>query len=344
MCIAYNPAMPDPALRVQLNDAAYLKAAEAEAAFWDKPQFFSTEACAATPRGAPFDAYTNKRFTGDPAVPWFETLQRYGTFLDGLFFGCSAISHETRILELNPGLTCTFMDISSASLERRMAELGPRFARRVRTEQADLNFAALPASTYDVIVSSGTLHHLINIEHAAHQMSRALRPGGYLFLQDYVMEDRLQFSSERKAVFEALLSRGKDRGALPHSATAVWPAADDPTLSPFEAIRAEDTIAVLDATLDRVDLRGAGALNALLTFVRFDERDAAKYDSMSQHLWHPRPHSLRRRLSVALGRSRRPAMSRRFQDELLALDAVCIDSELLTPCNAFGVYRRRDEM
>ena len=333
--------MSPPSFRVQPADEHYLAASRAEAAFWDKPQFFSAEACAGTPRSAPFNAYTNQRLTGDPAVRWFETLQRHGVFRDGLFFGCSAVAHEARILELNPELSCLFMDISPASLERRATELGSRFPGRVSVVPADLNFAALPEAAYDVIISGGTLHHLVNIEHAAYQINRALRPNGWFFLQDYVMEDRLQCSEARKAMFEAMVARGKRRGELPPSTEIHWPAPDAPELSPFEAIRAEDTLAVLEATLERVDVRGSGALTGLLLFLRLSEDDARRFDNPGQHLWHERPHSWRRRLLASLGRQRRPAMSKHFQDEIILLDALCIDSGLLTPFNAFGTFRKR---
>jgi SAM-dependent methyltransferase len=232
------------------------------------------------------------------------------------------------------------MDISAGSLERRQSELAPQFPGRVSVERADLNFAVLPEQAYDVIVSSGTLHHLINIEHAAHQLKRALRPGGHLFVQDYVMEDRLQFSPTRRAIFEVLIARGKARGDLPHSTTVRWPAPDDPELSPFEAIRAEDTLAVLDGTLERISMNGSGALTFLLILLRTDDADARRFDNVGQHMRREAPYSLRRRVRAALGRERRPAMSQRFQKELLLMDSVCIDSDLLTPANVFAVYRR----
>ncbi len=45
-------------------------------------------------------------------------------------------------------------------------------------------------STYDLIVSSSTLQHLINVEHAAAQMNRVLTPGGYVFPDDLVGDSR----------------------------------------------------------------------------------------------------------------------------------------------------------
>lgn len=335
--------MQEPPFRVQPHDPGYTAAAEAEARFWDQPQFFSAEACSGTPGRSPLNRYSNWRLTGDATVRWFETLHHYGSFRAGLFFGCSAIEQEARILELNPTLSCRFMDISEGSLERRQSELARRFPGRVSVERADLNFAVLPEAAYDVIVSSGTLHHLINIERAAHQIKRALRPGGYCFVQDYVMEDRLQFSPTRRALFEALVGRGKARGDLPESTTIRWPEPDAPELSPFEAIRAADTLAVLDGTLQRVSARGAGALTFLLILLRLGDRDALQCDNMGQHMRREKPYSFSRRVRVALGRERRPAMSARFQSELLLLDSVLIDSDVLTPANVFAVYQRRGD-
>jgi hypothetical protein len=78
----------------------------------------------------------------------------------------------------------------------------------------------------------------------------------------------------------------------------------------------------------------------LLILLRMDGADAQRFDNIGQHMRREKPYALGRRVRAALGRERKPAMSRRFLRELLLLDSVLIDSGVLTPGNAFAVYRR----
>ena len=66
----------------------------------------------------------NTRFTGDPATDWTATIPRWGSFRRGLLLGASSPRRETRVLELNPGLHVTLLDLSPGAAERRAAALG----------------------------------------------------------------------------------------------------------------------------------------------------------------------------------------------------------------------------
>lgn len=327
-------------LRVHPDDPDYLRDVRDEAAFWDRPQFFSAEACEDIPETAPFSEHSSLRLTGDRHTRWFETLQRYGPFRRGLSLGVQAPGQEARILDLNPALHLTFTDVSRGSLERRQDLLGARFPGRVATRVDDLNFVELPRNTYDVILSSGTLHHLLNIEHLASQVRLALTPGGYFFLQDYTAEERFEFRPEKVAILDALVQRGKARGDVPQSWRFRFGAGDRTLFSPFEAIRSTDTIDVLGRELDVVSVRGTGALTGLLIFAQMDDADAVRYESPGAHLWHSNPYGLTRRVHTALGRGRRPAMGPRFQRELFLLDSLMCDSGFLLAGNTFAVFRR----
>lgn len=333
--------MQPPPFRIQPNDPQYLIDAAGEAAFFDKPTPFSTRLAIAFPTEAPFEAYNNSRLTGDPNARWFEVIQHHGPVRRALFYGVMDTEIEARILELNPQMHATFADISEGSLQRRRDEFGARFPGRIETLVADLNFAELPAQQYDAIISMSVLHHLQNIEWVAFQLNRALAPAGHLFLHDYVAENRFLLSDARRAIFEAIVARAKARGDIPQSWTVAWPQQDPWTYSPFEAIRCEDTLDVLAATLEPVAVRTTAALTWLLVLVSLSDEDQHRYETIAQHMFLRHPHSLLRRIAAAAGRRKRPAMSKRFQDELFLLDSLVIDSGLLAPLNAFGIYRKR---
>lgn len=330
-----------PPFRIQPNDPQYLNDAAGEAAFFDKPLPFSTRLAIAFPLESPFEVHNNTRLTGDPNRRWFEIIPDYGQVRRALFFGVMDTEIEARILDLNPGMHATFADISEGSLQRRLDLLGPRFPGRIDTLPADLNFAELPESQYDAVISMSVLHHLQNIEWVAYQINRALAPGGHFFLHDYVGEDRFRLSDVRRAIFEAVVARGKRRNDIPQSWTINWPRQEPWTYSPFEAIRCEDTLPTLARVLDPVHLRGTAALTSLLVTITMDDADKRRYETIPEHMFLRHPHSRKRGLKRIVQRGRRPAMTRQFQEDLFLLDSVVIDSGLLTPLNAFAVYRKR---
>ncbi len=54
----------------------------------------------------------------------------------------------------------------------------------VRYAYADLNHVQLEANHYDIIVTKGTLHHLVGMPHLIPQVYRALKPGGLFWISD----------------------------------------------------------------------------------------------------------------------------------------------------------------
>jgi SAM-dependent methyltransferase len=235
-----NPDATDAAslLRVRADDPEYRRVAAAEAAYWHDVHPASLELLTTLFSEEPVDRHVNRRFTGDPRTHWSETIARWGTFERGLLLGTSSFKLEARILETNPRLRLTILDLSAGPLERRRTSLGERFPGRVATAVGDLNFVTLPEAAYDVVISSSTIHHVTNLEHLAFQIRRALVPGGYFFLDDYVGEPRFGFSEAKKRLFETVYARDLARqpGRKP---AVVWKDARD--LSPFCGVRSDES-------------------------------------------------------------------------------------------------------
>jgi porphobilinogen deaminase len=122
------------------------------------------------------EQYVNERFTGDRATDWVATIPRWGAFTRGLLLGASSPRREQRVLETNPRLRMTLVDIGPGAVERRVGALAARFGDRISPASGDLNFLELPSERYDLIVSSSTIHHVTNLEHLAFQIDRALTP------------------------------------------------------------------------------------------------------------------------------------------------------------------------
>jgi ubiquinone/menaquinone biosynthesis C-methylase UbiE len=107
------------------------------------------------------------------------------------------------LARLRPDLQLTGLDRSPdmvAAAQRKLAPLGGR-ATAVTGDAADLPF---PDGSFDLIVSSASLHHWEHPENAAPQLARVLRPGGRVCIYDFPT-----------APFEAL-TKGGERTPIRH--------------------------------------------------------------------------------------------------------------------------------
>jgi SAM-dependent methyltransferase len=164
----------------------------------------------------------NRRITGDPdlwPMDWFAA--RYGRpALDhGLSAGCGDGALERDILAKNICGTVDGIDFSPEALGR--AELLAEeqgHSGRVRYRLANLDALALPAETYDIVFFHGSLHHVREVEKALATVERALKPGGLVFLDEYMGPSRSEWSDSlwrfSQAVFETLPDELKNRPNL----------------------------------------------------------------------------------------------------------------------------------
>jgi len=324
-------------MRVLPNDPEYRRQAEAEAAYWQEMHPYGLESLETQVDDGPTDLYQNERFTGDRNTCWFETIRNHGDFRRGLVLGTSSLTVEGGILRTNPGLHLTFVDISQGALDRRAESLGKAYPGRVATLLADMNFIELEPSSYDLIVSCASIHHVTNLEYLAGVINDALTPGGTFFLLDYVGELRFQFDDAKRRVFEVIYARCLARFGVQRPFR--WADASD--LSPFCGVRSNEILSVFREHLDEVEVRTAGALIVPLMRVRPPE-DQAEFEIQIP----PRIRGLRRivsRLRELAGRTplrRTRTIDAQYLEELAAGDLMA-DAGLIAPCNAFAIYRKR---
>jgi SAM-dependent methyltransferase len=330
--------MTDTALKhVTPDDAEYLRLAAAEAAFWQRADGGFLEDMEVHGVNTPVERYTNRRFTGDERTYWFESIAATGPYRRGLILGASAMGQDARILDMNPGLHLTVCDISAGALGRWQQELGARFPGRIDTTTVDLNFADLPEAEYDLVVSSSTLHHVINLEHLAAQINRTLTPTGRFFLQDYVGESFYRFEPQKKRVMEFLHNRdiARQKGRKPG---LIWLNEDRDRFSPFCAIRSGDILDVMGDALRQEKLRTAGAITGLLLYTA--PADGARVGGV--HLLRERiARRARKALPLLRGRAKSSILGETYMQELLLVDGVVSEVGLLKPFNAFAVYTKR---
>jgi SAM-dependent methyltransferase len=318
--------------RVAPDDPEYMMMAAKEAEFWEKPHPYGMESLEEKAVDGPPDFYTNERFTGHKHLHWEETIRRWGPFRRGLVLGTSALVPEARILSTNPLLQLTFVDISEGAVKRRARELGPRFPGRVSTLIADLNFAEFEAGAYDAVISSSSLHHVTNLEFCAWQVNRALTPGGYFFLHDYVGEKRFEFSEYKKRLYETI--HGRQSARIGRTPGVAWHDSSD--LSPFCGVRSDEMLAILATCLDPVDVRVASAIAVCTLRSHSEHRDPPR--SILPRI----VAKIRRRAQrVSFAPRLRQPVDRTFLNELTLIGDILTEAGVVLPAAAFGVYRKR---
>jgi SAM-dependent methyltransferase len=236
-----------------------------------------------------------------------------------------------------PQLRLDVHDISRDSLARLGEKMDQQFPDRVTLHEEDLNFVTLPENTYDLVVSQSCIHHIVNLEHVAFQVGRALTPDGMFFLMDRVGESFYQFADEKKRIFDTFLETGPDG---PYRKT-YWPDRDNWNYSPFEGVRSGETLDVFGRYLSEVHLRTASSLIELMLFT-----GPPAAPTGSRTLRERIAGRLRRdafKLSVRLFGARAFVSRREIArgQLLMQLDSLTCDSGALKPGLAFAVYRKR---
>ena len=318
-------------LRVTADDPEYLRQAAAEAAFWEQVHPLGLEAGEDLYVEGPVEQYVNERFTGDHVTDWVATIPRWGTFTRGLLLGASSPKREQRVLETNPRVRMTLVDISPGAVERRVGALAARFGDRISPATGDLNFLELPSERYDLIVSSSTIHHVTNLEHLAFQIDRALTPDGFFFLEDYVGEPRFGFSPTKRRLFEMIYERDVARHPEKKSGLT-WIDASD--LSPFCGVRSDEILSVFRTYLHEVEVRTAATLTVPMARTRsLDLADVIG----NLPRWKIHWALLKRRLGIRQGIMIDP----QYLAELRLVGDMLADAGILQPGVAFAVYRKR---
>jgi ubiquinone/menaquinone biosynthesis C-methylase UbiE len=259
---AADAAAPRPQ-RVEANDLFYRSKAGPEAEFWGRSDFHGGLFGLGRPGcGDILDRMANQAYTGDQQRSWLDDLIARGPFTTAASLGCDEGGYERQWLQRGVSQRLDVYELSPNVIRTVRSELGLRWldvhgpARKVRFIRADLNFANLPVNHYDVIWSSGSLHHIINLEHLLAEIERALRPGGLFALRDYVGERRLQFAPQRLARVNALLAEVPARYRRIESVAPVR----IESVSSFCGVRSDEILPLAEARFDVVHKSLGGAL------------------------------------------------------------------------------------
>ena len=211
----------------------------------------------------------NVRRAGDPAVGLAEYWR--GKFLPtpaplALSLGCGFGLWERIALPIGLATRIDAVDVSTEAIvaaKKYAAEAG--LSERVSYSVADINRSTVPASQYDAIFAISSLHHVEALEDVLRACAAALKPGGLLFVDEYIGPARFQSEPHVVELINELLAilpskyrhsvylNGQERTLFGNPPIA-WFEQNDPS----EAIRSNDIVPVVKEFFDIVDFRPYG--------------------------------------------------------------------------------------
>ena len=95
--------------------------------------------------------------------------------------GCGTGRLLRAVAGMWPGAQLTGVDLSEP-----MIEAGKKLAPDIRFHIAPAEKLPLEDQTFDIVLSSLTLHHWNNAEQGVHEIARVIRPGGLFCLADHL--------------------------------------------------------------------------------------------------------------------------------------------------------------
>lgn len=205
---------------------------------------------------------------------------------NGLSLNCGA--GDLEFLALQRGLLARVdaFDPSYAAIEQARARaLRDRF-ETARFEVATAERALLPEATYDFVLTQFGLHCLADVDGFFERLRRALRPGAWLILNEYVGPAHYQFDErqlriveELCAVLPARLRRRAESGEVKQFHTPL-PLAHFELHAPLEGASSRRILPALERGFEVVARRdyGGSLLNPLLEGIVANFADAEESD------------------------------------------------------------------
>jgi SAM-dependent methyltransferase len=176
--------------------------------FWDREILDATHESWMAPPPCRF--YINQRVSGDEhrwPIEWLRDRVGQRAFDTALSIGCGGGALEKSLLDLDICATIHAFDASVVSLAQASSEATRNgYASRVRYFAADFNTIVLPRARYDAVFFHQSLHHVARLERLLWQVWRTLKPGGTLYLDEYVGPSRFEWSEERMRPLRAIYS------------------------------------------------------------------------------------------------------------------------------------------
>lgn len=164
----------------------------------------------------------NRRVTGDPncwPMEWFARKFAREPLPCGLSVGCGAGLLERDVLAKGICRAVEGIDFSAEAIaQARRAAEEARLSRALHYRVRDIDALDLPRARYDIVFFHGSLHHVRSVERVLAEIREALKPGGLLYLDEYMGPSRSEWNDREwlfaRSAFGALPECLKNRSEL----------------------------------------------------------------------------------------------------------------------------------
>jgi SAM-dependent methyltransferase len=185
-----------------------------------------------------------------------------GPLQTALELGCGNGRALSSLLRVPSVLNGVGIDFDEARFAETRETLGTAGAE-VRLIAADINQIRLEENSYDLIYSIQAFHHFDNLEHIFAEIERALRPGGFCVLDEYVGPARfqwtdLQLNLTAKTLGLLALPLRTYRGGVEKRAEARSAVEEVIRVCPSEAIRADEIVPLFHRAFDVLHYKHLG--------------------------------------------------------------------------------------
>ena len=147
--------------------------------------------------------YVNECTTG---VSWvwplhaFKIGWAYKPLPSGLSIGCGTGALERSVRWLRICDEMLGIDVSAESIKEAKRLAKEEKQTGIRYRLVDAEGYDLPEEAYDVVFFHGSLHHISDPDTLLKQVARALKPHGFLYVDDYVGPNRDQWNESHLAL------------------------------------------------------------------------------------------------------------------------------------------------
>ncbi len=128
-----------------------------------------------------------------------------------LSLGCGAGGQEIRCMDLGLCSRLDAYDISPESIVVAEKTAKDKGLSGISFQVVDFHELRLPAHAFDVVMMSMSLHHVAQLNRLLTRIGRALKPDGWLLVNEYIGPAQFQFDNKQLRIVNDLLDQLPDR-------------------------------------------------------------------------------------------------------------------------------------
>ena len=213
----------------------------------------------------------HRKIAGDIGVDLFlsDFLKARGFTIPAqrcLTLGCGAGEFERSLSKLNFCVRHDAYDISEGAIEKAKNKAKEEGLSHIFYAAQDINAISLAPEAYNVVFGISSVHHLASLEHVFSEARKALKPGGFFVLHEFVGPTKFQWTDMQLNIINGALQMLPDKYCLSRKDGVTikkkhWrPTVEEmDSVDPSEAIRSAEILTVLPSyfeILEKKDLGG----------------------------------------------------------------------------------------